>query len=556
MTARRDPLPGAPPIPYTASGTRIDTLPALIERGRALEHHAQRDDARRLYEKALHDGTATTPAEAAQLVRLVGRTYMQDADYATAIDCVEAALAMAEQAGDEAGRGNAINMLATIEWKQGNLDDAKRLYLLARESAHRCGEAKLAAMTALNLGVIAHVRGEEREAREFYEWSLSDARTAGRADQAIAALSNLGQLNTQTGRFDDADRHLAEAREVTTVIGDRGMLLSLELHIAKLRIKQGDHGGAKLACARAQHLVAQLGESAEAGEAEHVYGLVARASGDMTAAERHFTRAEEIALVRQDMILQGETARELAELYRLQGRNRQTLQRLNQAHRLFAQLRARRELADVDRRTAVLENDFLDVVRKWGDSIESKDVYTQGHCVRVADLACALWTRVNAGDATALFWFRIGALLHDVGKLMVPAEVLNKPGKLTEEEWGMVRSHPSAGVELLADIEFPWDVRPIVESHHERWDGKGYPHGLAGDDIPLTARVLCIADVYDALTSQRSYKKAFTHEEAMDIMRADVGKQFDPALFPVFEEIVRTGAWGQPVEFAPLKLIA
>jgi HD-GYP domain-containing protein (c-di-GMP phosphodiesterase class II) len=111
-------------------------------------------------------------------------------------------------------------------------------------------------------------------------------------------------------------------------------------------------------------------------------------------------------------------------------------------------------------------------------------------------------------------------------------------------------------VELLADIEFPWDVRPIVESHHERWDGKGYPHGLTGADIPLTARVLCIADVYDALTSQRSYKKAFTHDEAMDIMRADVGKQFDPALFPVFEEIVRTGAWGQPVEFAPLKLIA
>ena len=90
---------------------------------------------------------------------------------------------------------------------------------------------------------------------------------------------------------------------------------------------------------------------------------------------------------------------------------------------------------------------------------------------------------------------------------MVPAEVLNKPGKLTDEEWAMVRRHPTAGVELLADIEFPWDVRPIVESHHERWDGTGYPHGLAGEDIPLTARVLCIADVYDALTSQRSYKQ-------------------------------------------------
>ena len=170
-------------------------------------------------------------------------------------------------------------------------------------------------------------------------------------------------------------------------------------------------------------------------------------------------------------------------------------------------------------------------------------MHTQGHCVRVADLACALWARVSAGNDGSLFWFRIGALLHDVGKLMVPADVLNKPGKLTDEEWALVRKHPSAGVELLADIEFPWDVRPIVESHHERWDGRGYPHGLAGEEIPLMARVLCIADVYDALTSHRSYKRALSHSEAMDIMRADVGTQFDPALFVAFEEVVHGGAW-------------
>ena len=217
------------------------------------------------------------------------------------------------------------------------------------------------------------------------------------------------------------------------------------------------------------------------------------------------------------------------------GRNRETLQALNRAHSCFTQLRARHELADVGRRMARLEGDFLDVVRKWGESIESKDIYTQGHCVRVADLACALWTQVHSGADTTLFWFRIGALLHDVGKLMVPAEVLNKPGKLTAQEWELVRGHPSAGVSLLADIEFPWDVRPIVESHHERWDGKGYPHGLAGEDIPLTARVLCIADVYDALTSVRSYKRAYTHDEAMELMRQDVGSQFDPALFAAFE---------------------
>jgi putative nucleotidyltransferase with HDIG domain len=508
-----------------------------MERGQSLEHGGQKERARQTYEEALHDGTAVTPGDAAQLLRLIARTYLQEANYEAAIDCAAAALTVAEQSNDEGARGHAMNIIAIVEWRRGNLDGARSLYLKARDSAHRAGDARLAVMTASNLGVISNVHGDEDAARMHYESALRQARGAGLADLAIGALINLGLLCTQSGQLGAAHRHLLEACELCTIIGDRSLLITAELHLAKLRLKQGNRADARATCDRVRAIVAQIGDPREAGEAQYVYGLVERASGDATAAEAHFLRSEEIAVERSDLILQGEIARELADLYREQGRNRQTLQRLNQAHRLFAQLRARRELADVDRRNAALESDFLDVVRKWGDSIESKDVYTQGHCVRVADLACALWTRVATPEDTPLFWFRIGALLHDVGKLMVPAEVLNKPGKLTEEEWAMVRGHPTAGVELLADIEFPWDVRPIVESHHERWDGRGYPHQLAGAAIPLAARVLCIADVYDALTSQRSYKRAFSHQEAIEIMRQDVGTQFDPALFPLFEEV-------------------
>jgi putative nucleotidyltransferase with HDIG domain len=556
MNARDWARTGATPFVPIVSRVPAGGLSTTIERGQALEHHGQRAEARQLYEQALRDGTAQDASDAARLLRLIARAHMNDADYDAAIDCASVALVAAEQAQDEPARGHAINILASVEWMQGKHDEAERLYLLARQSADRCGESLLAAMTSSNLGVIANVRGEERKAREYYEVSLAHARTAGRADQAIGLLGNLGQLNTQAGHLDAAERQLGEARELATVIGDRGVLITIGLLIAKLRIKQGDLNGARETCEHARALIAQIGDSREEGDAEYVYGIVARAGGDDVSAERHLLRAEEIGIARQDMILQGEIARELSELYRGQGRNRQTLQRLNHAHRLFSQLRARRELADVDRRTAKLENDFLDVVRKWGESIESKDIYTQGHCVRVADLACALWMKANADDDTSLFWFRIGALLHDVGKLMVPAEVLNKPGKLTDEEWQMVRGHPSAGVELLADIEFPWDVRPIVESHHERWDGKGYPHGLAGEAIPLTARVLCVADVYDALTSVRSYKRALTHDEAMEIMGKDVGTQFDPVLFAAFEELMRGNVPASTVNRPRLALLS
>ncbi len=515
----------------------------VLQLGHSLERRGQREEARAAYASALDDPRISRPSDVAQLHRLVARTHADDGDFSAAGASARTALRVSEENGDDAGIARGVNTMAAIHWTQGAHDEALRLYLKARESALRMGDARLASMTAVNLGIIASVRGDDRDALQYYESGLNDARGAGLVDEVANALVNIGMLHTHLGRHPDADRAFTEAREVCETVGDLSRLIRIELQIARLRIKQGERHAAEASCARAHEFAERAGDTYSDGEAEHVAGLIARMDGDVARSESHFLRAESVAVERKDLILEGETARELAELYRWNGRNKDTLQRLNQAHRLFVQLRARRELADVDRRTAALEADFLDVVRKWGESIEEKDVYTQGHCVRVADLACALWARVCAGDDTSLFWFRIGALLHDVGKLMVPADVLNKAGKLTDEEWDLIRGHPSAGVALLADIEFPSDVRPIVESHHERWDGKGYPHGLVGENIPLTARVLCIADVYDALTSKRSYKQAFTHDDAMEIMRGDVGRQFDPALFAAFEGIVRRGTW-------------
>jgi putative nucleotidyltransferase with HDIG domain len=545
-SSRTIPTPIRPPASPPDAG-----LAQVGATGQSLEREGRQGEARALYEAALRDGRATSAADAAQLIRWIARTHLHESELDAARDCGLAALAIAEASGDDRARGHAENILAIVEWKQSHLDEAERLYRRAHRSARLAGDASLAAMTASNLGVIASVRGDDAEARRQFEQGLAEARLAAMPEQAIATLVNLGLLHMNQGRHDAADERFAEARDVAEVIGETGMLITIELDVAKLRVRQNRPADARALARRARALAARTGAVQSDGDAAHVEGLVACALGELAEAESHFLRAEEVALQRSDLILEGETARELAALYRQQGRNRQTLQRLNQAHRIFAQLRARRELADVDRRTAMLESDFLDVVRRWGESIESKDRYTQGHCVRVADLACALWARVSSGDDASRFWFRIGALLHDVGKLLVPADVLNKAGRLDEHEWALVRRHPSAGVELLADIEFPWDVLPIVQSHHERWDGGGYPDGLAGEAIPLTARVVCIADVYDALTSRRSYKERFTHEQAMVIMRGDRERVFDPALFDAFEEVVRDGGWSTSVPPEP-----
>jgi diguanylate cyclase (GGDEF)-like protein/putative nucleotidyltransferase with HDIG domain len=522
----------------------------LVEDGQRAERRGQLAEARADFEAALqklareHTAGETqlaTGALVSSILRWIARTHFGDGDVELAFDVLEAAIAVAEEHGDCAAVGHALNVRSGILLQLGDLDGAESGWLEVHTIAKTAGDAKLAAMTMQNLGVVANVRGDLPLALQHYEACLADFRALGMAREVGAALNNLGKLYADGERWDEATRAFEESLQISTLLGDLSSAMLLETNVAELHVARGNAPAAREACARLRALASRVVDNPAAGEIEKVHGVVARLEGDYARAMQHLLAAERIATERQHVLLAAETEREKAELFRLQGRNRDMLQSLNHAHRLFAQLSARRELADVSRRNARLEADFLNVVQRWGSSIESKDRYTQGHCERVADIACALARRTGM-DEQSLFWFRIGALLHDVGKLIIPAEVLNKPGKLTDDEWALVKAHPTAGVEMLSDIDFPWDVRPIVQSHHERWDGRGYPHGLAGDAIPINARILCLADVYDALTSDRSYKPALVHADAMAIMRDEVGTQFDPALFALFDQMMTDGA--------------
>jgi putative nucleotidyltransferase with HDIG domain len=375
---------------------------------------------------------------------------------------------------------------------------------------------------------------------DHYRASLEAYRTLGHVPQLCGVLNNIGMVHTDLGQWAEAEQAYGEAIKASVMAGDVVTRVLIDVNLAELAIAQEDFGRAMGLCTESLHRARGLGD--ERGEAELLkqLGVVARETGHADLAEQHFTRADAIARSRQNVLLQAEIARERSEMFTRQGRFRETVQNLNRAHQLFAQLRAQRDLHDIDRRTLRVEGTFLDVVRQWGESIESKDAYTQGHCVRVADLGCAVARRLGWDDRR-LFWFRVGALLHDVGKIGIPQEILNKPARLTSEEWALMRSHPEAGVELLRDIDFPDDVLPIILSHHEKWDGSGYPHGLAGEAIPISARILGLADVYDALATDRSYKKGFPHEQAMEIMRRSVHTHFDPVLFAEFEAAMTEG---------------
>ena len=165
-----------------------------------------------------------------------------------------------------------------------------------------------------------------------------------------------------------------------------------------------------------------------------------------------------------------------------------------------------------------------------------------GHAQRVADYATKLAAEVGVGGWD-LSWLRIGAFIHDLGNMAVPAEVLAKTDVLNEDEREIMKVHTIMGDSMAKQLDFPDEVRPIVRSHHEQWGGRGYPDRLVGEEIPFGARVVSIADVFDALTSPRSFRPAYGRQDAVEIMQKDAETMFDPTLFGVFRDMLKRGAF-------------
>src|SRR6201984_2732371 len=199
-----------------------------------------------------------------------------------------------------------------------------------------------------------------------------------------------------------------------------------------------------------------------------------------------------------------------------------------------------RSLLKLKQRTDELER-AESVLFSLAQSIEGKDPYTHGHCERLAEYSARLGEQLGLPEdqVTAL---RRAGIVHDVGKIAVPDAILLKPGRLTPDEWTIIREHSVVGERICAPLKSFRLVLPIIRHHHEKLDGSGYPDGLRGESIPITARVLQIVDVYDALTTDRPYKKAFSVTDALQTMKEEVAKGWwDHHIFDQFERLVRAG---------------
>jgi putative nucleotidyltransferase with HDIG domain len=284
----------------------------------------------------------------------------------------------------------------------------------------------------------------------------------------------------------------------------------------------------------------KLGARDSKANAYKVIGQYYRETGRPALAESRLKAAIELAASVGSVLREAEATQELGIVYQAMGRNQEALTLLNTAHELFGRVDARVALINVSSRTNELESTYLAVVRQWGESIESSDSYTHGHCERVADNAVAVAKALGL-DEQEQTTIRLGAYLHDLGKVKVPHEILNKAGPLTRDEFEVIQMHPVWGIDLLSEVEFPWDIKPIIRWHHEKYDGTGYPDRLRGDEIPVSAQIVGIVDVFDALTTTRSYRKAMTTEQAIAIITKEQNA-WSAEVYDAFMSVIATAA--------------
>jgi putative nucleotidyltransferase with HDIG domain len=531
----------APPL------ARLDPEPSLSPAGLLLETALVHDREGRTSEAAGALGGSIALARitrdlgilAQALRRLAVIRHLRNEEGAQALcqESYEVALAI----GDRKLAAEAENTAAGMAFERGEMRPAREAYQRALELAEGCAE--LESRIEQNLGILANVRGDLPAALDHYQRSLTRFTAIQDRRGCAIAFHNLGMISADQKLWDEAERYYEESRSIAAETGDVHLQALCLLNHADVHLARGRFEQAREQAEEALRRFDEIGAHLDKADGYKVLGVVYRETGRPGLSEARLRMAMELASASGSILSEAEAARELGRLFQDLKRNQDALQLLNTAHRLFKRLGAQGDLVDVDAKVAELEGTYLAVVRDWGQSIESADTYTYGHCERVATYALAVAGALGLSEDQQTT-VRLGAYLHDLGKVRVPHEILNKPGRLAAEETAILQKHPVHGVEMLEGIEFPWDLKPIIRWHHEKADGTGYPDRLMEDQIPVEPQIIGVVDMYDALTSTRSYRAAMPHHEAVEILRAS-RHWWRAEVFEAFLTTIGAGSGGQ-----------
>jgi HD-GYP domain-containing protein (c-di-GMP phosphodiesterase class II)/Flp pilus assembly protein TadD len=431
--------------------------------------------------------------------------------------------------------GRCLNNIGNVYQDQGQYHEALIQYQRVLNIAQTTKLPQLESIALTNLAETYLLMGLFDEALQLYDQVFITAQLLGYSVNEIDALEGIVRTNIKQGQFSKALDVIARALEISRKSGDFQREILLLLDLAQTQKSLGDISQAIHTTQEAIQLASRASAKKLLHDAEVQLSTLLELTGDVTGAFKHFKTAHqlerELFNEESDRRLQGlsarfdlERARAEAETYR-----ERTLE-IEQVNKTLEH--------KVCERTLDLEQAQIETVTRLALAAEYRDDNTGQHTYRVGNFAALLAQAIGVPKAEVQA-LRIAARLHDVGKIGISDLILLKPGKLTPNEYELIKDHTIIGAQILSGGKSPILklAEQIAMTHHERWDGNGYPNKLAGDEIPLVGRIVAIADVYDALTTERPYKRAWTHEESISELEAQAGKMFDPNIIALVRTV-------------------
>jgi putative nucleotidyltransferase with HDIG domain len=422
-----------------------------------------------------------------------------------------------------------LSLIGAIAFESGDLGEAEQRFGQVLHIARKAGTAKSEAAALSNLGAIANVRGDFAVALWNYRCARGAFRRANSTNGEARALQNMGMVHADLRRFKEAAECYEAARVLAIDCNDPELITIITLNMIEVDLKTGHLDRAHESCENATRLAIEIGSKHLIAESHRYEGEIHRRLGEVEKARCSLEQAISMSHDADIPLAEAEALRSMGELHLSQNDREAALGAFGQAFKLFIGLDAKHELA---------ESVLIRIIEQLSAEEESRDPYLYGHSARVADLAVAIADEMGL-DCKTKKAILVAGYLHDIGKLDVDPAVLEKKGELTAQELAHIRDHAAFGAARLEKLNLPWDIVPMVRHHHERFDGTGYPCRLAGEEIPLGARILSVVDMFEALTSDRPYRLAWNPDWALHYIESSAGHIGDPKIVEAFMRVVR-----------------
>ncbi len=432
------------------------------------------------------------------------------------IDYFLRALKVMEQINDNNGIANSYINIGQANFYLENFNKSLEYFQKALELREEIGDKSDISQSLILIGNVKGKAAKYEEALGFYIKSLAIKKEIGDRRGISQIYNNIGNIYLGMGRKEEALEYQIEALQIERELGDKWEIATSTYNVAEQYLLNKANKEAYPYILESYELSKDLDNKGLIRDNLHLLSLYYELSGDYQKALNYQRDFSEVT----KSMFSDDLSEKITEM-----QTKYETEKLESA---------------VAERTLELKKVIDGVILTLALIVEARDFYTSGHQARVADLAVAIANELNLSELQ-VEGIRMAGIIHDLGKIRVPAAILSKPGKLTDIEFDIIKVHPQTGFDLLKEIKFPWPLAEMILQHHEKMDGSGYPQGLKGDEIMLEARILAVADIVEAMSSRRPYRPALGLDKALNQIKQDKGTLLDPRVVDACLRVFKGG---------------